>query len=55
VRIGLYRRGVQRVRPHRAPKNRGAPSHWTLALFPVKSIYPRHKYVKSDALSTSLV
>jgi hypothetical protein len=38
-----------------APKNRGSLSHWTLALFSVKSIYHIHKYAKSDALSTSLV
>ena len=25
--------GVRWVRPHRAPKNRGLPSHWTLAFF----------------------
>jgi hypothetical protein len=57
-RDNIYRvvpEGVRRVRPHRAPKNRGPPSHWTLALFPVKSIYSRHKYTKSDALLTSLV
>jgi hypothetical protein len=47
--------GVRRVRPHRAPKNRGALSHWTLALFPVKPIYPIYKYAKSDALSTNLI
>jgi hypothetical protein len=27
--------GVRRVRPHRAPKNRGPSGHWTLALFPL--------------------
>jgi hypothetical protein len=42
---------VRWVRPHRAPKNRGAPSHWTLTFF-VKPIYSRHKYAKSDALSS---
>jgi hypothetical protein len=46
---------MRRVQPHRAPKNRGALSHWTLALFPVKHIYSNHKYAKSDALSTSFV
>jgi hypothetical protein len=33
------------------PKNRGSSSHWMLAFF-VKHIYSRHKYVKSDALSS---
>jgi hypothetical protein len=42
--------GGARVRPHRAPKNRGPPSHRTVAFFPIKPIYYRHKYVKSDAL-----
>jgi hypothetical protein len=42
--------GGARVRPHRAPKNRGPPSHCTVAFFPIKPIYYRHKYVKSDAL-----
>jgi hypothetical protein len=44
--------GVPRVRPHRAPKNRGPPSHCAVAFFPIKHIYYRHKYVKSDALSS---
>jgi hypothetical protein len=43
------------VRPHRAPKNRGPLSHSTLALFPIKHIYSKHKYAKSDTLSTSFV
>jgi hypothetical protein len=45
------------VRPHRPPKNRGSPSHWTLEFFFIKPIYSRHKYAKNGAteLSTSLV
>jgi hypothetical protein len=50
--IRVVPKGVWRVRPHRAPKNRGAPSYWTLAFFPVKPIYSRHKYAKSGALSS---
>jgi hypothetical protein len=47
--------GVRRVRPHRGPKNRGSLSHRALALFPVKYIYSKHKYAKSDTLSISFV
>jgi hypothetical protein len=53
--VGISRagpEGVPWVRPHRAPKNRRPLSHWMLAFFFVKSIYCRHKYVKSDALSS---
>jgi hypothetical protein len=38
--------GMRRVRSHWAPKTKGPSSHWTLALFFSKYIYPRHKYVR---------
>jgi hypothetical protein len=34
------------------PKNQRVSSHWTLVFLFVKSIYSRHKYAKSDALSS---
>jgi hypothetical protein len=51
---GHYRRGAEGAAAP-DPKNRGSSSHRTLSFFPVKLIYSRHKYVKIDVLSISLV
>jgi hypothetical protein len=37
------------------PQNQRAPKYQTLALFPIKPIYSRHKYAMSDTLSISLI